>query len=155
CLAAHLKRRLPTATHLALGFQGGSVLSRGTATTMAENLHRGGAVRRDGRIVRVPAAWRTRTIDFGRGPVKAVTIPWGDVATASHTTGIPNVEVYPAAPASARRMLRLARPLAPLLGTRAVQSFLKSRIRSSPRGPDAEHRARARSLLWGEARDAS
>ncbi len=47
-LAAHLHRRLPSATHLALGFQGSARLSRGTATTMAENLHRGGAVRRDG-----------------------------------------------------------------------------------------------------------
>ncbi|MFO0949410.1 MAG: saccharopine dehydrogenase NADP-binding domain-containing protein [Planctomycetota bacterium] len=45
CLAAHLKRRLPTATHLSLGFQGLGRLSRGTATTMAENMHRGGAVR--------------------------------------------------------------------------------------------------------------
>jgi short subunit dehydrogenase-like uncharacterized protein len=154
-LAAHLKRRRPTATHLALGFQGGAVLSRGTATTMVENLHRGGAVRREGRIVKVPAAWKTRVIDFGRGPVAAITIPWGDVATAYHTTGIPNVEVYTSAPASVRWTLRLARPLAPLLGTGPVQSLLKSRIQSGPRGPSAERRARARSYLWGEARDGS
>jgi len=155
CLAAHLKRRLPTATHLALGFQGSAALSRGTMTTMVENLHRGGAVRRDGRIVLVPPAWKTRVIDFGRGPVKAVTIPWGDVATAYHTTRIPNIEVYMAAPPSMRWMMRLARPLARLLRTKTVQALLKSRIRSGPAGPSAEHRARARSYLWGEARDAS
>src|SRR5205085_6516925 len=45
CLAAHLKRRLPSATVLRLGFQTAGGLSRGTATTMAENLPRGGAVR--------------------------------------------------------------------------------------------------------------
>ncbi len=155
CLAAHLKRRLPTATQLALGFQGSATFSRGTATTMAENLHRGGAVRRDGRIVPVSAAWKTRVIDFGRGPVPAITIPWGDVATAYHTTGIPDIEVYMAAPPRMRWLLRLARPVAPLLGTPTVQSLLKSRIRSGPRGPSAEHRARARSFLWGEARNAS
>jgi short subunit dehydrogenase-like uncharacterized protein len=155
CLAAHLHRRLPSATHLALGFQTSAWLSRGTATTMVENLHRGGAVRRDGRIARVPAAGQTRVIDFGAGPVPAITIPWGDVATAYHTTRIPNVEVYTAAPASTRRLLKLARPFAPLLGTRPVQDMLKRRIQKGPAGPSAEHRARARTRLWGEARDAA
>ncbi len=46
CLAVHLKRRLPAATRLVLGFQALGGLSRGTATTMVENLHRGGLVRR-------------------------------------------------------------------------------------------------------------
>jgi short subunit dehydrogenase-like uncharacterized protein len=152
-LAAHLHRRLPSASQLALGFQGSGGLSRGTATTMAQNLHRGGAVRRDGRIVAVPAAWKTRTIDFGRGPTRAITIPWGDVATAYHTTGIPNVEVYMAAPAGLRALLKLSRPLSPLLGRRSVQAFLARRIRAGPPGPSAAHRARGRSLLWGEAED--
>jgi short subunit dehydrogenase-like uncharacterized protein len=155
CLAAHLHRRLPSATHLALGFQSSGRLSRGTATTMVENLHRGGAVRREGRIVRVPAAWKTRVIDFGRGPRPAVTIPWGDVATAFHTTGIPNVEVYLASPGRMRALLKLSRLFVPLLSRAPVQSFLKGRIRAQPPGPSAAHRARARSLLWGEARDAN
>jgi short subunit dehydrogenase-like uncharacterized protein len=154
-LAAHLHRRLPSATHLALGFQVPAGVSRGTATTMVENLHRGGAVRRDGRIVPVPSAWKTRRIDFGAGATPAMTIPWGDVATAYHTTGIPNIEVYMAAPASLRIFSRLSRPLGPLLASGRVQSFLKSRIRSGAPGPTASHRGRARSRLWGEARDAS
>lgn len=153
CLGAHLHRRLPSASNLTLGFQGSARLSRGTATTMAQNLHRGGAVRRDGRIVPVPAAWKTRTIDFGRGPTPAITIPWGDVATAYHTTGIPNVEVYMAAPARMRALFKLSRPLSPLLRRRPVQAFFERRIRAGPPGPSAEHRARARSFLWGEARD--
>jgi short subunit dehydrogenase-like uncharacterized protein len=111
-------------------------------------------VREDGRIVRVPAGWKSRVVDFGAGPRHAMTIPWGDVATAYHTTGIPNVEVYLAVPPRVRTMARLTRPLAPLLGTRAVQSLLKRRIRARPRGPSDAHRSRARSLLWGEARDA-
>src|SRR5204863_6708915 len=75
CLAAHLKRRLPTATRLTLAFQGLGKMSHGTATTLAENLHRGGAVRRGGVITPVPAAWKTRRVDFGRGPVTGLTIP--------------------------------------------------------------------------------
>jgi short subunit dehydrogenase-like uncharacterized protein len=122
---------------------------------MVENLHRGGAVRRDGRITPVPAAWKTRVIDFGAGPTTAITIPWGDVATAYHTTGVPNIEVYTVVPAATRRFFKAARFLTPLLAAPAVQALLKKRIQSGPPGPSADHRARARSLLWGEAVDAT
>jgi short subunit dehydrogenase-like uncharacterized protein len=153
CLAAHLKRLLPTTIHLALGMQTRGRYSRGTARTMVENVHRGGAIRRDGRLVPVPACWRTRTIDFGRGPVVAMTIPWGDVSTAWYTTGIPNIEFYLAAPWKVRLLARLSRGLGWLLKTAKVQRWLKQRIQAGPPGPTQEERARSSTYLWGEARD--
>jgi short subunit dehydrogenase-like uncharacterized protein len=153
CLAAHLKRRLPTARRLALGFQPVGGLSRGTATTMLRNIGRGGLVRRGGVLTRVPSAWKTRVIDFGRGPRTAMTIPWGDVATAYHSTGIPDVEVYIAARPAMRAASRLLRFLGPLLATGPAQRFLERRIRSGPPGPTDAERARGKSLLWGEAHD--
>ncbi|MGE0452597.1 MAG: trans-acting enoyl reductase family protein [Vicinamibacteria bacterium] len=155
CLAAHLKRRLPGATRLALAFRAGAGVSRGTATTMVENLGRGGCVRVGGRLTRVPVAWKTRAIDFGRGPRSCMTIPWGDVATAYHSTGIPDVEVYASVPARLRWLMTLTRPFGPLLRTRAVRDRLVLRVRSGPPGPSAEERARGRSQLWGEASDAN
>lgn len=156
CLAAHLKRRLPGAVRLALAFEGlGGGISRGTATTMAENMGGGGAVRRGGRIVPVPPAWKTRAVDFGRGPVTVTTIPWGDVSTAFHSTGIPDVEVYTRVPRSARRFLRITRPFGWLLGSAPAQALLKRAIRARPAGPGEEARARGRSHLWGEAEDAT
>jgi short subunit dehydrogenase-like uncharacterized protein len=113
---------------------------------------KGGAVRRDGKILPVPAAWRTREIDFGEGIVKTgVTIPWGDVATAYHSTGIPNIEVYTIAPKSAMKAMKLSRYLGPLLETGPIQRYLQNKIQ--PGGPSDEERARGRSLLWGEASD--
>jgi short subunit dehydrogenase-like uncharacterized protein len=155
CLAAHLKRRLPAATRLALGFQTQGRFSRGTATTMAENLHRGGAVRRGGVLTPVPAAWKTRLIDFGRGPVGAMTIPWGDVSTAWHSTGIPDIEVYLAAPPWRRLLVRALRPWARLLSSGPVQRWLRRRIQAGSPGPSDEERARGVVLLWGEAADAA
>jgi short subunit dehydrogenase-like uncharacterized protein len=155
CLAAHLKRRLPSATHLTLAFQSTGSLSRGTATTMIEGIDKGGLVRRDGRLTRVPSAYKTKAIDYGRGPRTSVTIPWGDVSTAFHSTGIPNIEVYLAAPTSSRVSMRLARVFGPLLGTAPVQRFLKARVRAGAAGPSDEARARARCYLWGEAVDKS
>jgi short subunit dehydrogenase-like uncharacterized protein len=153
CLAAHLKRRLPTATRLALGFRALGRVSRGTATTLIENLHRGGAVRKGGVLKPVPACWKTRTIDFGRGPEVAMTIPWGDVSTAWYSTGIPDIEVYLAVPWRVRLFARLSRPFGWVLGSRPVQRWLKRRVAAGPPGPTDEERARGRSLVWGEVRD--
>jgi short subunit dehydrogenase-like uncharacterized protein len=153
CLAAHLKHRLPSANRLALGFQGLGRISRGTATTMAENSHKGGLVRQDGVLRPVPAAWKTRVIDFGAGPVKAITIPWGDVATAYHSTGIPNIEVYLAAPFRLRLAARMSRSLGWFLASGFVQRLIKRRIQAGPRGPTKEEREHGKTFLWGEAED--
>ena len=65
CLARHLKDRLPSATHLSLAFYGMGRISHGTQATMTMNVGRGGAIRKDGKITPVPAAWKSREIDFG------------------------------------------------------------------------------------------
>src|SRR5215208_4940243 len=58
CLAAHLKRRLPTATYLRLFVRGvGAGTSPGTAKSAIENMHRQGTIRRAGDLVQVPPAW--------------------------------------------------------------------------------------------------
>jgi short subunit dehydrogenase-like uncharacterized protein len=152
CLAAHLARRVPGAGRLALAFHALGGLSRGTRATMAENLGAPGAVRRGGRIVAVPPAWRTRRVDFGDGrPRDATTIPWGDVSTAWHSTGIPDVEVYMAMPPALRRAARASRWLAPLLASGPVRRLAAARVRAGPAGPSDAARAAGSSLLWGEA----
>jgi uncharacterized repeat protein (TIGR03833 family) len=98
CLARHLKDRLPSATHLSLAFYGMGRISHGTQATMTMNVGRGGAIRKDGKITPVPAAWKSREIDFGEVKRTGVTIPWGDVATAYYSTGIPNIEVFTVMP---------------------------------------------------------
>jgi short subunit dehydrogenase-like uncharacterized protein len=153
CLAAHLKHRLPTATHLALAISSQGKMSRGTATTIVESLDGSGMIRKNGALTRVPGAWKTRSIDFGSGPIKAITIPWGDVATAYHSTGIPNIEVYVAAPFSTRVAARLVRHFGWLFKTSAVQGLLKHRIQRGPPGPTPEERERGASLVWGQATD--
>lgn len=155
CLAAHLKRRLPSATRLALGFQTFGRPSRGTATTIIENLGGAGLIRRGGVLSPVPPAWKTRVIDFGAGPVPAITIPWGDLVTAWHSTGIPDIEVYMAATWGMRVAARLSRFVGGLLRSGPVQRFLRRKVRAGPPGPTEEERQRGQSLLWGEVVDAA
>jgi len=156
CLAAHVAQRLPGATSLAIAIQGSGGLSRGTAITALEGFGEGkgsGAVRKNGQIVRVPPAWKTRHVDFGSGPQLVTTMPWGDVATAYYSTGIPDVEVYMAIPAAVRRVLTYGRFLLPLVASAPVRRRLTARVQRGPGGPSAEHRARGRSRFWAEARD--
>ncbi|MDP6539070.1 MAG: saccharopine dehydrogenase NADP-binding domain-containing protein [Planctomycetota bacterium] len=154
CLAAHLARRLPDATALALAFQASGGVSHGTATTLVENMGASGFVRRGGRIVPIPAGSLTRRVDFGDGPRPAVAIPWGDVSTAFHTTGIGDIEVFVAAGRAAIWGMRLGRYCGAALRSPVVRRFLQRRIDARPAGPDDAARERGRTLLWGEARAA-
>jgi short subunit dehydrogenase-like uncharacterized protein len=74
-------------------------------------------------------------VDFGQGPVAVTTIPWGDVSTAFHSTGIPDVEVYTRVSALARRMMVASRYLGWLLGSGPVQRVLKGRIDAAAPAP--------------------
>ncbi|MEW7859035.1 saccharopine dehydrogenase NADP-binding domain-containing protein [Pseudomonas chlororaphis] len=154
CVAAALKAALPDATHLALGFDSRSSLSPGTAKTSIEGLAQGGKVRREGKIVSVPLAYRVRRIDFGAGEKLAMTIPWGDVSTAYHTTGIANIEVFVPGSAGMIRGARFANFIRPLLGLSFVQKRLKAYIGKTVIGPDDEKRADQGTYVWGEARNA-
>jgi short subunit dehydrogenase-like uncharacterized protein len=153
CLAVHLKGRLPGARRLALAYAATGGVSRGTALTAIEGLGRGGLVRRGGVLAPVPSAWKTRRIDFGDGPHAAITLPLGDLTTAWHSTGIPDVETYFAASPGLRALAVAERYAGPLLGSPAVQRFLAARVHSGARGPSEEERRRGHAFVWGEVDD--
>ena len=154
CLALHLHGRLPSATRLRLAIRALSEASHGTARTAVENAGEGGAVRREGRIVRVPAAHEQITATFSDGATRTCTaIPWGDVSTAYHTTGIPSVTTYAALPPGAVRAMRASRYLGPVLRSAPVQGLLRRLVEARVSGPSEEDRAGGRSFVWCEAVD--
>ena len=154
CLAAHLKEALPNAKSLTLAFQPvGSKVSPGTAKTAVEGASKGGRVREGGELVSVPFAYKTRKIDFGRGPKLAATISWGDVSTAYYSTGIEHIQVYlPMSERSIKR-LRRRRKYMQLLSLPMVQRFLKKRIDKHVKGQGELERREAKMIVWGEACD--
>lgn len=148
CLASSLADVLPGGERLELAFRGFKA-SPGTLKTMLEGASGGGRARIAGRLVAVPVAWKTKTIPFADKPRLAMTIPWGDLATAWRSTGIPNIETYMAMSASAIAAARRTALVAPLLRLGPVQAFLKRRIEANVAGPSAAERSRERSQLWG------
>lgn len=153
CLAKALADELPGAVQLQLAFTGMSSLSPGTAKTAVEGMSQGGRVRQNGRIIRVPAYWTTLDVPFRGGARRSVTIPWGDVASAYYTTGIPNIEVYCDATQGPIKWLGRFRFLLPLTGIPAIQRFFKRRIERRVAGPTPEELARSTASLWGRVRD--
>lgn len=155
CVAIALKKALPDATHLAIGFDGNSGLSKGTAKTAMESAGGGSRVRRDGSIVAMPLGSSTRRIDFGAGEKLAVGIPWGDVSTAFYSTGIPNIEVFTASSPQAIKRMQRANALRPVLRQRWVTSLLKLAVERRVRPPDQTQRENNPSFVWGEVRNAA
>jgi short subunit dehydrogenase-like uncharacterized protein len=155
CLIAHVAGKLPSATHLELYIKSiGGGVSRGTARSGIENMQREGRIRRDGKIVSVPNVWDSKDVDFGCGPSHLVTMGWGDVSTAYHSTGIPNVTVYMGFPAAMVSMMRLTRYFGFLLYTRSARDFIKWIIgKFLAPGPSRKQNDNGLSLLIAEVTD--
>lgn len=152
CLAVHLKDRLQSATRLTLAFQteGPAGLPPGTQRTSIELIPYGNRVRRNGRLELPDRVQKTRMIDFGKGPLQAARLTWGDVFTAFYSTGIPNIEVYAVLPEAARRLLAAFVYLRPILKFALMRNFLKHWVQP---GPSADQRARTVTHVWGEVED--
>jgi short subunit dehydrogenase-like uncharacterized protein len=154
CLAALLKDRLPDSTHLVLAFEAGGGPSPGTAKTSVEGLGKGGRARIDGKLCKVPLAWKVRFFERDGEQRLGMTIPWGDVYTSFVSTGIPNVEVYMAVPPATVKRLRKLRWLGPFLGSAPVQKLLKAQVAKKVRGPSPDTRGRTGCTIWGEVANA-
>ncbi len=154
CMAAKLHGALPDATALELGFSGGLQMSPGTAKTAVEGLHVGALVRRDGKIVALPGP-RTRELPFPGGPRFGMSIPWGDLVTAFHSTGIPNITVYTVMSRQVAKWAPMLRFWAPILRMPATIGFLQKRAGKRALGPSEETRKTGRTLVWGRVENAA
>ncbi len=154
-LIAHTANKLPSATHLELYIKSiGSGVSRGTARSGIENSHRQGRIRRDGKIISVPNLWGTKDVDFGRGASRLISMGWGDVSTAYHSTGIPNVTVYMSFPKAMIQMMKFTRVAGALLYTRAARDFIKWLIGIFfAKGPSRKQNETGFSLMIAEVSD--
>jgi saccharopine dehydrogenase (NAD+, L-lysine-forming) len=154
CLAKGLADEVPSATTLEIAFTGTGGVSKGTLKTAVEQLGGGGLVRREGELVTVPPGWATRTVNFGDHPRTVISIPWGDVVTAGHSTGIPNVTVYTYLPRLGRRLLRLSRYVQGLLAWAPLQTLLQRLVERWVSNPSPEARRQGSTVVWASVRDA-
>jgi short subunit dehydrogenase-like uncharacterized protein len=154
CVAAHVKRRLPSAIRLAVGYQVRGRLSRGTLRTMLEQLPRGGVVRRDGALKAVPLGWKARRFLIEDRRIDATTFPLADVTTAYHSTGIPNVDAYIGLPSALIWAFKASGPFSGALALGPIKAAAEACLDSlAHRGPSPDQREKGESLVWAEASD--
>jgi short subunit dehydrogenase-like uncharacterized protein len=156
CMALFLKNKLPDAMYLRLAFASiGGGYSHGTAITMAEGLGEGSVIRENGKIVSTPLGHKGRWVDFGLKKLFVMTIPWGDISTAYHTTSIPNIETYTGASPKSFKILQYQHLFNWLLKTSLIRNYVKRKINAKPAGPSDEMRLKSKSLVWGEVENAA
>ncbi|MEQ8425665.1 MAG: hypothetical protein RIA63_13200, partial [Cyclobacteriaceae bacterium] len=113
-------------------------------------LGEGSRVRKDGQIIKVALHKGKKEIDFGKFKSPAARIPWGDVSTAYHSTGIPNIEVYMGINKKIAWLIRSTRFVNWLLKLRWVKALAIKRI-DRIEGPNESTRAISKSYLTGRA----
>ena len=157
CLARFVAEQVPGASELSIAFAVEGSLSGGTAQSSFEGLLRGNFVRRDGKLVELPLGQGLHEVPFSDRTRPALPIPWGDLVTAFHTTGIPNITTSMALPGLLARALPLAAPALPGVLRLLEKDWLRPRILSflaeHIRGPGDRARSEGRTRLWARASD--
>jgi short subunit dehydrogenase-like uncharacterized protein len=147
CLALHLKSRLPDATHIQLAFSGvGGGISRGTMKTSLTNMGGGSLIRKNGVLTSIPFGKKLK-VNFGKKELDVANIPWGDVSTAYHSTGIPNVECYAGIPGAAGPGAKI---LSQILKVSFIKNIALKWVDKNIDGPSQEKRARSKVYFWGK-----
>lgn len=155
CLACYLAAQMPDAHHLEIAIHGLTRMSAGTAKS-GLRLARNGLVRRGGALKPYPLGAGTKRARFPDGEQTIMPIPWGDLATAYRSTGIPNITTYMAVPPGAGPIMRVAGPVAgALLSLPPIRTLTAAALTRFVTGPDETLRRTGRSYLWARASDAA
>ena len=154
CLIAHVSSRLPNAALLQLGISGLGLMSRGSAQTIYNFAGEPVRVRANGRIVS-KAGLREKGFDFGHGVRPAMAVSWGDVSSAWHTTGIPNVEVYFETTPPFMLTAFANRTFGWMLRSPMAQQTAKGFVERLPHGPSETQRLERNAVLVARVEDAN
>lgn len=142
CLAAHVAQRLPDARRLELYIRLLDLPSRGTAGSFVEALGRPNMVRSSGELVERRMGADKRQVELDGEQVSMIGLPWGDIATAWRSTGIPDIAVFMhMAQPGTDQFMALAGHTRGFWQSGPVQRGLKRLLKRLPEGPDAAARA--------------
>ncbi|MCK5881530.1 MAG: saccharopine dehydrogenase NADP-binding domain-containing protein [Sinobacterium sp.] len=168
-LAVKTHELLPTATHLELAFAGrarvdeltldtaqenakpaeknSASVSPGTSKTILRMLPSKGKVRRGGEVITVPLAAESKLIQFDDKARYCMTIPWGDVETAFHSTGIANITTFTETPKKQVQWLKRLSPIAGIFAWNFLQNLMDRMINKHIQGPSIEAIAQGQMTL--------
>lgn len=159
CLARFVAARLPGAQRMEIAVAVLGSASAGTIKASLEAITRGNFARRNGELVSIPFGEGVHEVRFYDRDRTVLPIPWGDLVTAYHSTGIPNITTSLAVPPPVAHLLRaghgplskLAPQLVDLFGRRSLQSAVFAALGTFVKGPDERARESGSAQLWARA----
>lgn len=150
CLSKWLSLELPSANELKLAIKHSGGVSRGTAMSIVEYVHKGGCVREEGKIKDVRPASKTIEFSIKGKEYMAHLMRWGDISTAFFSTGIPNIEVYFTGSKSRKRLLRFVGSISGILKLRMIKSLLRVLVNLFVKGPRESDESSSGRFIWGK-----
>jgi short subunit dehydrogenase-like uncharacterized protein len=153
CLAMHVAALVPNAKYLRIGLARPDLISRGSLRTVLAMADSHVSVRRNGRLISLPAGRLQRAFDYGDGERQSVSVSWADIFTAYYSTGIRNIEAYIQADLPSRTLYQLTVGIADALRYPPIQRFLSVAAEAWPEGPSALQRRDEMCIIVAEAED--
>lgn len=153
CMAAYVAQKVPGATHLETGIVGFSGASAGTTNSALEMMPGRWYGRRDGKLIDVPFAERSTTLTLPDGRKRhAVSVPWGDLAVAYRSTGIPNITSYMEMHPLVAGLGRIGHPVGRvLMKSKTLRKVAMALIDRVVDGPSEAIRTTSKSYIWAKA----
>lgn len=156
CLASSLFKRMPDAINLDLALLNkNGKISRGTFLTTLEMLKDKGKVRRNKKIVDSDIGEFTLSFNKSDFRFNGISIPWGDVASAFYSTGIPNITVYLGIPYFMFNNNWLIKFFRRLMNIGLFNKLFATLIKRNITGPTLEERNNGETFLWGKVTNVS
>jgi short subunit dehydrogenase-like uncharacterized protein len=153
CLAAYLHSESGKGHTLTLAFysEGPAGIPPGTIKTAISLIPYGILVREKGKLIpKKRKGIETRVFDFNGRKKKTLRISWGDLFTAYHSTGIPNIEVFSSFSKSTMIQLKLMEYFRPLLSSPFAMRTLQKIVKG---GSTREERDQTQMYVYGEVID--
>jgi len=156
-LAVYLKNKLPDATELGLYFNlfhnDIKCIGRGSNTTFIRYIGKGNLVRINGEIVSKTAGFDGGRFDIDGKKIRMVGLPWGDVSTAYHSTGIGNIKTFMDLPELSILTMKMSNIFPSFWQSSPVQKLLAKVVTLLPESPDKEARSKKSCSILGEVRN--
>ena len=150
CMARFAYETLPSAELLKLHLLIKGHFSAGSAATAIEHFSKGSASRKNGLITSTRTASKTSKVYFGKQLCKTSLIPWGDISSAFHSTGISNIEVFMALPRMARISLKFSRVLRLFMMFGPIRRLFQRLMRRKGEGPGKQARRQGKTYILAE-----
>lgn len=154
CLARYVANKVESPDSLEIVVRTDISPSSGTMKTMLELSPEGGFLRRNGSLRPAKIGGESIAVDFPGGSYTGVSIPLGDLVTASRSTGAPNITTYLTVPSYAAPFMGIFSSfLGGLTRVGAIRRTLQWIVEKTVSGPTEEEQKQGENWIYARVKE--